>query len=278
MDILERRIKNTRIFEDTQERYEQDGILKAVIEVSIQKQKLIFENYRVKIPKFYLPRKTRVTVSVKRTLEAAMPYVKQGKRVCVLNFASATTPGGGVLTGSGAQEESICRCSTLYPCLRLEEMQRAFYEPHRKSNNSLYNDDCIYTPDVCVFKSDTDFPEILPREEWWKVNVLTCAAPNLKGRFSSSPVHIEDPANDITEVGLEKLLTARIRRIFEVAIAERNQVLILGAFGCGAFKNSPEMVARVFRNVMQEYRNRLDVIEFAVFYVGEERTNFTTFS
>ena len=55
MDIMERRIKNTQIFEDTQERYEEDVVLKAAIEASIQKQKLILENDRVAIPKFYFP-------------------------------------------------------------------------------------------------------------------------------------------------------------------------------------------------------------------------------
>lgn len=57
----------------------------------------------------------RIVVSGKRTLEASEIYAKQGKRVCVLNFASATNPGGDVVHGSSAQEEAICRCSTLYP-------------------------------------------------------------------------------------------------------------------------------------------------------------------
>ena len=279
MDWVERRIKNTRIFEDTQEQYERDSVLQKAIETSIRKQKLLLENVSVEVPMVYIPRKTRVTVSGKRTLEAAMPYAKQGKRVCVLNFASATSPGGGVLSGSGAQEESICRCSTLYPCLSVEEMKIAFYEPHRKSGNSLYNDDCIYTPDVCVFKGDTDFPANIPSEEWWKVNVLTCAAPKLKGRFSEADNHsADDPANTISDEELEALLTTRIRRIFKIAIAEDNEVFILGAFGCGAFKNSPIMMARVFRKVMQEYLDRFDVIEYAVFHVGEETANFTAFS
>lgn len=61
-------------------------------------------------------------VSGKRTLEASESYAKQNERVCVLNFASATNPGGGVVRGSSGQEEAICRCSTLYHCPNTKEM------------------------------------------------------------------------------------------------------------------------------------------------------------
>ncbi len=103
--------------------------------------------------------------------------MREGKKTCILNFASATNPGGGVTRGSSAQEECICRSSTLYPCLNTGALWNRFYGPHRKAGNPLYNDDCVYTPDVCVFREDTAIPELLQEEHWWNVNVLTCAAP-----------------------------------------------------------------------------------------------------
>jgi len=151
--------------------------------------------------------------------------------------------------------------------------------PHRKANNPLYNNDCIYTPNVCVFKSDTNFPEPLPQEEWWKVNILTCAAPNLRERPSNAMnPNAGATAAKISATELEKLLTSRVRRIFEVAVANGNEVLILGAFGCGAFRNPPEIVAHVFYNVMQEYLDRFDVIEYAVYHTERELANFEAFS
>ena len=164
-------------------------------------------------------REGKVVVSSKRTLEASETYAKQGKKVCVLNFASATNPGGGVVHGSSAQEESICRCSTLYPCLIVKEMWQQFYVLHRAMNNPLYNADCIFTPDVMVFKSDTDYPELLPESEWWMVDVITCAAPNLR----DVPSNIMNPGGgsrkaDISHEDLKDLLRTRIQRIFEVAI------------------------------------------------------------
>ena len=107
------------------------------------------------------------------------------------------------------------------------------------------------------------------------MNILTCAAPNLRERPSNAMnPHAGNVAAKITQSELEKLLTARIRRIFEIAVANGNEVLILGAFGCGAFKNPPEIVARVFNKVMQDYLCYFDTIEYAVYHTEREVANY----
>ena len=231
--MIYRRTKNAEIFRDTERRYMTDQALVQAVRQSTEAQVFIAENAAVAVPAPSKTEKAKVIVSGKRSLEAAESHAKQGMKVCVLNFATATNPSGGVVNGSSAQEECICRCTTLYPCLNTDQMWNAFYKPHRKAANPLYNNDCIYTPNVCVFKSDTNFPEPLPKEEWWSINILTCAAPNLRERPSNmmNP-HAGNTAAKITPSELEKLLTARIRRIFEIAVAKENEVLILGAFGC----------------------------------------------
>lgn len=253
-------------------------VLIQTVRQSIEAQVFIAEKSVIDVPVPSKTEKAKVIVSGKRSLEAAESYAKQGKKVCVLNFASATNPGGGVVNGSSAQEECICRCTTLYPCLNTNQMWNVFYSPHRKTANPLYNNDCIYTPNVCVFKRDKNFPELLPKENWWSVNILTCAAPNLRERPSNmmNP-HAGNVAAKITPSELEKLVTERIRRIFEVAVANKNEVLILGAFGCGAFKNPPEIVARVFNKVMQDYLCYFDTIEYAVYHTEREVANYDAF-
>ena len=89
--------------------------------------------------------------------------------------------------------------------------------------------------------------------------------------------HAGDKAVKITPTELEKLLTTRIRRIFEVAVANENEVLILGAFGCGAFRNPPEIVAKVFNHVMQDYITYFDAIEYAVYHTEREVANYEAF-
>ena len=45
----------------------------------------------------------------------------------------------------------------------------------------------------------------------------------------------------------------RLRRILDVAAMEEEEVIILGAFGCGAFMNSPEVVSLAAKNVIKDY-------------------------
>lgn len=276
--MIDRRTKNAEIFRDTEHRYKSDLELIATIQESTQNQVFIAEKSTVNVTTQPKTDKAMIVVSNKRSLEAAEAYAKQGKKVCVLNFASATNPGGGVVNGSSAQEECICRCSTLYPCLKNDDLWTSFYAPHRKAANPLYNNDCIYTPNVCVFKSDINFPELLSRDRWWRVNILTCAAPNLRER-PSNPMnpHAGYKQAKLTPAELETLLTSRIRRIFEVAVANGNEVLILGAFGCGAFRNPPEIVAKVFYNVMQDFLGYFDTIEYAVYHTEREVANYEAF-
>ena len=65
-----------------------------------------------------------------------------------LNFASAKNPGGGFLSGSQAQEESLARASGLYATLC---DQTGYYEVNRRCRTALYTNHAIYSPRVPVF-------------------------------------------------------------------------------------------------------------------------------
>ena len=271
---------NVEIFEDTQRLYKSNERLISAIKHSIVGQHCFWgKEYSWNGPgnRIY-QRPAQIVVSPKRTLEAAAPYAYAGKKVCVLNFASATNPGGGVVKGSSAQEETICRCSTLYPNLKEQRMWNQFYAPHRRAHDPLHNDDCIYTPGVVVFKSDTDYPQLMPEEKWYSVNVLTCAAPNLRERPSNGMNSGDgDDAVHISREELQTLHEKRMRRVLEIAWAKENEVVILGAFGCGAFRNPPAVVAQAMKTVVQEYRKKFETIEFAVYCSTQYDTNYRVF-
>ena len=155
------RQENIEIFEDSQRMYESNPRLISAIKKSNEKQEFFAGDCQIMADAGRVYEKAaRIIVSKKRTLEAAAAYAE--KQVCILNFASATNPGGGVTKGSSAQEEAICRCSTLYPNLKEPWVWNKFYGPNRRQQDSLHKDDCIYTPGVLVFKSDTCYPKLLP--------------------------------------------------------------------------------------------------------------------
>lgn len=271
------RVENVEIFKDTEHLVKTINRLKESVQASTDKQKIILEKDELNLPdlKKY-NEEAQVVVSTKRTYEAASAY--KGMKTAVHNFASATNPGGGVVRGANAQEECLCRCSGLYFNLNTDAMWNGFYALHRKERNPIHNDDIIYTPSVTVFKTDTANPQLMDEKDWYEVDVITCAAPNLRENPSNIYNHGDgDKAVKITDKELLALHEKRLRRILDVAVAEGEEVVILGAFGCGAFMNNPEVVAMAAKNVINEYLNAFKVIEFAVYCSPRDNRNYKVF-
>lgn len=194
-----------------------------------------------------------IVISANTTFAEAQKYTKEG-RVAVLNFANPVNPGGGVESGAMAQEECLCRGSNLYTCLRASHLYDEYYDYHSKLNNYFYSDRLIYSRDVTVFKDDNAIPVRLPRENWFNVDVITCAAPYLGGsKYTNSTV-------------LRHLFQGRIRNILEAALDNKAETIILGAFGCGAFKNPARLVAEEFKSVIEggQYCKKFKNIVFAI--------------
>jgi len=269
--------ENVEIFEDTKNLCEKNGRIKDSLAKSVKNQKLILEGEDLPVvDKSRFTDNAKVTVSTKRTFEAASGYV--GQKVAVHNFASATNPGGGVTRGSSAQEECLCRCSGLYFCLSVPDMMKGFYYPHRNAKNPINNADIIYTPDATVFKTDTSRPKLMDEKDWYDVDVITCAAPNLRKRPSNQ--FNQDNGDRSVKVSDKELLEIhkkRLTRILDVAALNGAEVVILGAFGCGAFQNKPEVVARAAKEVIADYLHTFKTIEFAVYCSPRDDTNFKVF-
>ena len=265
-------VENVEIFEDTKRLCETNGRIKDTLARSVKNQKLILEGEELSpVDKTRFSDEAKIVVSTKRTFEAAAGYA--GQNVAVHNFASATNPGGGVTRGSSAQEECLCRCSDLYFCLNVPEMMQGFYYPHRNAKNPINNADIIYTPDVTVFKTDTNTPKLMDEKDWYDVDVITCAAPNLRERPSNRfNLGNGDRAVKVSDRKLLEIHKKRLTRILDVAALNGNEVVILGAFGCGAFQNKPEVVARAAKEAMADYLHAFKTIEFAVYCPPIDRT------
>lgn len=194
-----------------------------------------------------------VEVTDETTQRATERLVREHGDVALLNFASARNPGGGFLGGARAQEEDLCRCSGLYPCLVGQHLyyyasNRATFERAPNTPDAaweaasgarlLYTDFMIHSPRVPFFRVRG---KDAPLEEPYLASVITAPAPNgeaLRRDPSLGPA-------------LRETFRRRAAYVLRVAEAHGHRTLVLGAWGCGAFHNDPETVADVFVEVLR---------------------------
>lgn len=176
------------------------------------------------------------------------------KNIIALNFASAKNPGGGFLNGAIAQEESIARASTLYPCLLKE---KEFYNYHKKNNSPLYSDKMIYSPNVLIIRNDNG--ELL--KEPVKCSFIT--SPAVNARVAEQ--------RGITKQQIHSTMKNRIDKIIQLSIMEKADALVLGAFGCGVFGNDADDIAKIFYEKLCTRSEELKNVK--IYFVIYDKTN-----
>ncbi|MER8102424.1 TIGR02452 family protein [Kitasatospora sp. NPDC094016] len=188
-----------------------------------------------------------VEVTAEGSIEAARRLVEGGAGpVGVLNFASARNPGGGYLRGARAQEEDLCRSALLYTCL-LEAPD--YYEAHRASTDLRYSHRVIVSPDVPVIRGRGG--DLLARP--YPATFLTSPAPNAG--------QLERRSADVDVRGV---LAERAVRVLAAAARHEVRTLVLGAWGCGVFRNDPAQVAEAFEGALLRYGAAFERVVFAV--------------
>lgn len=208
------------------------------------------------------PQDMLVTLKNCTTL-AALLEASEGTKVGLLNFASAKNPGGGFLTGAQAQEESLARTSALYATLTKD---MAMYQYNRQQTSYLYSDYMIYSPDVPFWMDDQGQP--LERPVF--ADVITSPAPNLGAMLQNKR---------LSEIPLiASVLKSRIEKVLAIAQLQAVDTLVLGAWGCGVFRNDPDMVAQLFKTVIEsKYKNAFEKIVFAVLDTSKAQPIYTAF-
>ena len=200
----------------------------------------------------------KITISTEDSLQAARRY----DNVLVMNFANAHNPGGGFKLGANAQEEALCRCSTLYASITSDNAQE-MYHFNNTHLSKVESDYMLLSPDVCVFRDERC--ELIKAPKM--VAVITLPAPNKRGAaFFASPDTIEET------------MLRRIRIMFSIAADRGYKNLVLGAWGCGVFGNKPEDVSRYFQMILfdEGYGRFFDEVCFAI-YGSEDGKNISAF-
>ena len=95
---------------------------------------------------------------------------------------------------------------------------------------------------------------MLDENKCFEVDVIMCAAPFAPGLSYTDSRKMQD------------IFESRIQNILEAAMDNQIDVMILGAFGCGAFGNPPELVAKAFWTVIKKprYRFAFKMMVFAI--------------
>jgi uncharacterized protein (TIGR02452 family) len=206
-----------------------------------------------------------IEITPETTAQAARRLIEVERifGVVALDFASAKNPGGGFIGGAKAQEEDLARCSALYSC---QLTQRGYYDANRADASMLYTDHIIYSPEVPFFRND----DLDLLETPFLVSIITAPAPNAG----------EAERNGRSEGrAVRSVLEARARKVLAVAAAHGHRCLVLGAWGCGVFRNDPRAVANAFALGLEDpvFAGAFDRAVFAIWERNEERPTLRAF-
>ena len=168
--------------------------------------------------------KSRVIFEKMDTISAALKHkqnsLEDKPEVDFLVFASSKHYGGGIWNGAKAQEEDIFLCTDLF--MLKNEVEEEYYP----LNGILAVD--------CHIVSDNNYT---PLDKEVYARAFFAPAPNLNKNMN-------DPKSDID-------FYTRMCNLTEATLDySSNSTLILGAWGCGVFKNDPEKVAEMFKKII----------------------------
>ncbi|MCD7709447.1 MAG: TIGR02452 family protein [Clostridiales bacterium] len=180
---------------------------------------------------------------------------KEDPRILVLNMASATRPGGQTRNGASAQEEDLCRRTSLLISLE-SEGAKEYYDYNNARKTKMGSHAIVLSPNVEVIKDAAT-------ETLWEpfpISVMSCAAPMV--RFG---------LEGMSQQEYEDMLCERIGGMLCVAASQGCRHLILGAFGCGVFGNDAALVSDMFCRAIHDFKyagatcdQLFDSIDFAV--------------
>ena len=241
LKILEQGYYDVTVKNEAEQKLEKRQIIiKEDIKQSIEKSKLISPVEREKIIEKYHVHtncsKPETRVENISTVEAVRILTKEGKTdIGVLNFASAKNPGGGFLNGAKAQEESITVSSTLYTTLTLH---KEYYEQNRANKSMMYLDYAIYSPEVVFFRDERFQLAEVPV----KASVLTLPAVNM-GQVLLKGENVQEA---------KRVMRRRMKLALSIFAEQKAKHLVLGAYGCGVFRNDPKEVAAWWKELLEE--------------------------
>jgi len=213
-------------------------------------------------------------------IDVAEQMIMQGLNPAILNLASKVSPCGGYHKGSNAQEESLAQASTLsqslyqFGSLEFDHIKEANLPNIQGVYPIDINYGGIYSKNIVFFRHNKSKYYAL-REKPFACSVIT--VPSLsnqvkKNRSNDELIYFNNNGT-LTENGII-IESNKIRTIFRIALANKHDSLVLGAFGCGVFNLLPTEVSKLFYDVLNEseFKNNFKKIVFAIL---ENKKNYS---
>lgn len=176
----------------------------------------------------------------------------------VLCYSSPNIPGGAVASGVAAQEEDIFRRTSICLSLPPHNTPKGLY-PMGASRPGR----CVVAANVCIVK-DARFEWLFPprraEHPWPIITVISCPAPQKPPVTTDGEGYADDG----------KRMRLQMTAVLQAAVLAGSRVLVLGAWGCGGFRNPPAGVANAFRCLLfgsgedEGFERYFDHVEFAV--------------
>lgn len=221
-----------------------------------------------------------IEITAEKTQDALARFAGD-HNVTVLNFASGVSPGGGVRYGARAQEEDLCLCSNLLTTLEDDKFTVPFYERNQEDDAPDACYDLMIVSKNVTFYRDGQYRLLEGGRGPALVHVITYPAPNMERleapprapsivvegiRFRMRGEGVQEPIQQWSpKHKAEYIFKKRCQHILDQASKLSTEILILGAWGCGAYGNDPTMVAESFKKAITQSRGTVKKIVFAIY-------------
>ena len=192
--------------------------------------------------------KSNIYIHDMDTIDCALTF----NNPLVLNLADNYFPGGYVGEGAGAQEESLFRRTNYF-----QTLLKTFYP--------IEKDEAIYSSNVSIVKQSEKNNWDLYEGKSKKLDFIACPGIKYPGTI------LKDNTEQLNNVDVERL-KIKIKTIIQCALKYKHDVIIFGALGCGAWRNPPHHVAKIFKEILQEYDGVISTYVFAILTTGTANT------
>ncbi len=199
---------------------------------------------------------------------------KTGKTYAVLNLANQFGPGGGVAHGAAAQEENMWRRTDCALSVK-DEDAGGYSKPMQDLVGGqlgfVYFD---YSPRVCfktkeIYHDEPELgaPEFTGYEQMADEDIFHFF------EIRSAAIDASTDVSKFKETECRKRIEAQLNTLIKHGIRH----VVLGAFGCGAFRNPEKQVATIYKEELEKRRQHFDHVLFAI-YPRKGQTLVATFT